>query len=120
MDGAIASRDPSLQRWLRLAKGMVEYRAGRYAECVKWCTESRVAYPESYRTSIAAAECFLAMAQHRLGRAGEGRAALDRARHIMENEVPKAGTDDIGVGNLEDWLIAHVAYREALALFAGP
>jgi hypothetical protein len=119
MDGAIAGGDPALQRWLCLAKGMIEYRSRRFEACVEWCAKSRVAHPDSNVTSIAAAECFLAMGHHRLGDADDARAAFERARHLMETQVPKAGADDIGVGNLEDWLIADVAYREASALFAG-
>jgi hypothetical protein len=74
---------------------------------------------QSSRTTVAAAEFFVAMGHHRLGHANAAREAFERARLIMETQVPKAGADDIGIGNLEDWLICHVIRREAEALFAG-
>jgi hypothetical protein len=119
IDRAVATGDAGLMPWYRLTQGMVEYRAGHFEECVKWCAESRDTMRESSRTTVAAAEFFVAMGHHRLGHVGEAREAFERAGLIMETQVPKVGTDDIGIGNLEDWLIAHVVYREAEALFAG-
>jgi tetratricopeptide (TPR) repeat protein len=119
IDRAVASGDAGLLPWFRLTQGMVEYRAGHFEDCVKWCAESRNTMRQSSRTTVAAAEFFVAMGHHRLGHANAAREAFERARLIMETQVPKAGADDIGIGNLEDWLICHVIRREAEALFAG-
>jgi len=116
---AMANGGPNSLPWIRLAKGMVEYRAGHYGACAKRCSESRDTMRDPYRTALAAAECFTAMAHHQLDNAGTAREAFERARLIMETQVAKAGTDDIGSGNLDEWLIAQVAYREAAALLAG-
>ena len=104
---------------LRAKQGTVQYRAGHFDDCVKWCAESLATMRGSFRTPIATAEFFVATGHHQLGKADKAREAFERARLIMETEVPKAGSDDICIGNLEDWLIAQVAYREAAALLGG-
>jgi tetratricopeptide (TPR) repeat protein len=121
IDGAVATGNTELMPWFLLTKGMVEYRARHFKECVESCVESRNTMRKSSLTTVAAAELFLAMGHHGLDHAGEAREAFERARLIMETQVPKAGTEDISIGNLEDWLIAQVAYREAAALLdSGP
>jgi serine/threonine protein kinase/tetratricopeptide (TPR) repeat protein len=83
-DWAVA-RDPS-NRWVLLAKGMTDYRAGRYADAVTWL--EHLVHRATGAHCRAAAFAVLALAQHRLGRPKEARAALDSAHGILAEEIP--------------------------------
>jgi WD40 repeat protein/tetratricopeptide (TPR) repeat protein len=62
--------------WFQLAKGLAEYRAGQFERSIEWLRESQKDRYASLGGSKALAHLFLAMAQHRLGRADEARAEL--------------------------------------------
>ena len=72
--------------WKQLAKGMAEYRRGRWAEAVKWLSG-----PEhGTQTEIAVqAWPFGAMARHRLGDATGARNALDELNRRLAEMVDK-------------------------------
>jgi hypothetical protein len=57
------------------------------------------------------------MAHYKLGRHEQARRMLDDVSRWAEQELPKAGVDDIG--GVENWLILHVALREAKTLICG-
>jgi tetratricopeptide (TPR) repeat protein len=100
-------------RWFLLARGMAEYRDGRFAGALTWLDKSLAA--DSEWPPLDATAClFLAMARHRLGQTDKARQALDRAGKMMEQLVP----GDKGV-DWDDWLRFQVVRREAEALVKG-
>jgi tetratricopeptide (TPR) repeat protein len=100
--------------WFMFSKGLHDYRAGKYADALAGCRESRRRVPESKGVLASMDLVVEAMALHRLGdEAGAGR-ALAEAKSNVEVHVP--GIDG---GLPYDWLIAHILYREAERLIAG-
>jgi len=121
--------DPRGQQY-QLARGMLEYRRGDYESAALTLAGSRDAlhaprhlypwleiHPESEYQ--ATADFFLAMAEWRRHRPEAARRALDLGRRQLQDRVAPADSCLIEVGTA-DWLIAHVAAREAEALVAGP
>ena len=90
---------------------MTAYRDGQSSLAAE--TLRKVAAPDHATFCQGAAESYLAMAEHGLGRAEAARAALDRARHVLQASAPPA--TDLG-DSWHDWLIAQFALREAEAL----
>ena len=106
-------KDQRNASWFRLMKGMSQYRAGAHDAAVNWLTDSLT--PDlPHRT--AAAELFLAMAQHRLGRSDAARKTLARAEDRVARLTPRPGVGDLAEGGIENWLVCHTALREARAV----
>ena len=108
----------SHRRWFALLEGMAEYREGRVAAAVDPLEQCRRLSTTGYEATRATTLLFLAMAHHRLGSAETARRMFDEARSLMDQELLRAGEDDLEGGVLEEWLICHVVRREADALFA--
>ena len=104
---------------LRLLKGLAEYRRGHYGAAAECLEQSRPYFVSGSVPAKATATLLLAMAHHRLGHTEQARALFSEARQYMDREMPKAGAEDLGPVNVEDWLICHVIRREAEAVFAG-
>ena len=102
--------------WFRMAKGLAEYRQGRFAAALDWLEQSRGGMTIRNAPAMATTVLLLAMAHHRLGHAGQAEGLLAEAQQIIETHVPKAGADDLAAGLIEDWLICHVIRREAEGL----
>jgi WD40 repeat protein/Flp pilus assembly protein TadD/tRNA A-37 threonylcarbamoyl transferase component Bud32 len=101
--------------WFLLARGLAEYRAGRFAAAIDCVRKSQTPSSDNpYRDGLG--HLVLAMAYHRLGRADEARRALVDARAVGE-QLPKPGQGELG--NWPDWLRFHIIRREAEALL-GP
>jgi tetratricopeptide (TPR) repeat protein len=96
-----------------LVCGMAQYRAGRFDEAVTRLRHGLDRPAVDMPTWRATAEMVLAMALHRIGDKQEAQAAMGRARHLIETEVPTAGVDDLGIGGFENWLICQTIWREA-------
>ena len=113
-DRALAGteKDP-LYRCFVLAKGMAEYRVGRFTTAVAWLGESLS--PGSEVTYLdATAYLLLSMAHHRLQQPGQARDAMAKARVVMEQKFPKTNS---GLGaDWSDWLRFQIIRREAEAL----
>jgi serine/threonine protein kinase/tetratricopeptide (TPR) repeat protein len=89
-----------------LAKGLTDYRGGRPEQAVEWL--KRFA-PEAVGTDYdATAFAVLAMAQHRLGDAGQARTSLAFARAIIAEK-----SDDWLRGEFWNWMHAEILLREA-------
>jgi predicted Zn-dependent protease len=103
--------DPD-QHWFVALRGVADYRAGRSESAIQWLTNARA---EDITARTIAVDAYLAMAHHRLGQPAEARAALDRCTQRIEKDLPVAGQVDLeeNANWAEDWLIAHVARREA-------
>jgi hypothetical protein len=104
--------------WFMLARGLHDYRSGKYAEALTTCRESRRRAPQSKGDALALASMDLAieaMALHRSGDEASARPVLAEVKSNVEVNVP--GID--GSGWTHDWLTAPMLYREAEGLLAG-
>jgi tetratricopeptide (TPR) repeat protein len=104
--------------WWMVARGLHDYRTGKYADALATCRESRRRAPKTRGDAQALASLNLAieaMALHRLGNKAGARRALAEAKSSVEALMP--GIDDSG-GWALDWLTAHMLYREAEGLIA--
>ncbi len=100
-------------RWFVLAKGMADYRDGRFASAVTWLGKS-LATDSERLSRDAMAHLFLAMAHHQLGRTEEARQSLGTATKMMAQKSP--GDADI---DWHDWLMFQIVRREAERLVQG-
>jgi tetratricopeptide (TPR) repeat protein len=100
-------------RFFVLVKALVEYRAGRPAEAVRWA--------ERYAPSAGGNEfdafvfATLSMARHRQGNADKARAALASAKAILTRRMPDPANGRPFTA-WHEWLHADVLVREAEAL----
>jgi tRNA A-37 threonylcarbamoyl transferase component Bud32 len=121
-DGGLTGRrnDPYIS-YSQFAKGLVEYRRGRFANAVDWMRKSiddpfygdgHSRYVQSYMV--------LAMAQHQLNEHEEARVALAKGIEIEQTKLPKIDSGDLGTGwYWRDWIIAHALMNEAKTLIEG-
>jgi tetratricopeptide (TPR) repeat protein len=102
--------------WFLFAKGLHDYRTGKYADALTTCRESRrrvpgtKGQPEALTVLNRAIE---AMALHRSGDEAGAKRALAEAKPLLDHHVP-----GIDFAWWHDWLAAHMLYREAEALIA--
>jgi hypothetical protein len=104
--------------WWMLAKGLHDYRTGKYQGALAACRESRRRVPKTKGDAQALASLDLAieaMALHRLGNKAGAKRALAEAKSNALILVP--GIDSGGWSY--DWLTAHMLCREAEGLIAG-
>jgi tetratricopeptide (TPR) repeat protein len=104
--------------WFMLARGLHDYRTGKYADALATCRESRRRAPKTKGDPQALTTLNLAieaMALHRLGDEAGAQRALAEARSNVEVQVPGIA----GGGWPHDWLTAHMLYREAEGLIGG-
>ncbi len=100
-----------------MAKGMGEYRTGRYEEAIKWlirCHDGLMTKAQA-EAGVATADLFLAMANHRLGKAPESKMYYLRAKDAID-KLPKAGVADVMGSGVENWMICQTVYREAASM----
>ena len=129
--------------WCLFAKGLADYRRGRYASAVDWMEkvqEQKILPGQGRRRHLSAQSyAVLAMARHQLDQADQARAALDTAWAIMQEERDLAlgtgtGRGETGAavglmqkemprleggemtGGWREWLIAYSLMKEAEAL----
>ncbi len=105
----------------QFAKGLAEYRQGRFASAAEWTRKSiddpfyahgHMRYVQSYMV--------LAMAQHQLKQPEEARAAFAKGLEIEQTKLPSIDSGDLGTGwYWRDWIIAHALMNEAKALIEG-
>jgi tetratricopeptide (TPR) repeat protein len=101
-------------RWILLAKGLAEYRAGRHASAVDWL--KRVSPKSGGEHLDAIAFAVLTLAERRLGRTQEARAALGSAKAILGQKMPDPAKGRNFGGDWHDWLHAQILCREAEVL----
>jgi hypothetical protein len=97
-----------------MAKGIAEYRVGHFEAAIDWLTRSRQS--QGRPSALVTIDSFLAMAHHRLGHESDAQTQIGLATRMGETRLPKAGLDVLPAGDMENWLIAQVALREAKAL----
>ena len=106
-----AGEDKDLRAWFDLCKSLALYRAGDFANCVEWAEKCKVA-DTGFPPRAASADLLMAMSQERSDHHDDAVASLKRAVAIIDT-LPKAGTQDIEAGGLENWLICQTLLREA-------
>jgi tetratricopeptide (TPR) repeat protein len=111
-----AGKDEQLLAYFQFAKGLAEYRQGRFANSVEW-TEKALAAPEVAFRAVQAS-MVLAMAHHQLKQSDEARAALAKGVEIAATKLPKLESADLG-SDWRDWIIGHALMREAKILIEG-
>jgi tetratricopeptide (TPR) repeat protein len=101
----------------QFAKGLAEYRQANFAQAVEWTQKALVLSGTDYNRDVQAYSV-LALALHRLNRAGEAREALSKATELAGAKLPRLDSGDLGP-NWHNWIIAHTLLREAKALIEG-
>jgi hypothetical protein len=112
------TRDPELRPYAELAKGMAEYRRGRFAESVAAADRCLARGPNSWNLDLPV-RSVRAMARYRLGDADGARADLELATAIFSTRVAKPGGPDPG-GTWTDRLICEILLQELDTLIQGP
>jgi WD40 repeat protein/serine/threonine protein kinase/tetratricopeptide (TPR) repeat protein len=104
--------------FFELAKGIAEYREGRFSAAVDWLQKSRE-FP--IWSKELATQSFMAMAYHRLGQFDKARQAMEKARQLLE-QAPKPGqaTSPMPIARFYDPIIGQLCYREAAAILDVP
>ncbi len=115
--GRINDQDPYIP-YSQFAKGLAEYRQGRFASAADW-TRKSIADPfyGAGHSRYVQSYMVLAMAQYQLNEHEEARAALAKGSEIEQTKLPKIDSGDLGPDwYWRDWIIAHALMNEAKAL----
>jgi WD40 repeat protein/serine/threonine protein kinase/tetratricopeptide (TPR) repeat protein len=107
--------DSPLLPWFQFARGMADYRAGRFDEAAG--VFRAVAESDTNELLRPAVQFFQAMTEVRRGQTDSARALLGAGRKSLAQATPPGG--DLGPAWL-DVLICRIALREAEALLAQP
>jgi hypothetical protein len=105
------TEDHPARKSYETTKGLVEYRAGRFGPAAAAIVRSAPSPEGLHRDALAFS--ILAMAQHRLGKAGEARTALSNAQGIIATKMPKVEKGETFADDWHDWLHARLLCREA-------
>jgi tetratricopeptide (TPR) repeat protein len=103
---------PTQLPWVHLAKGMAEYRAGRFEQSTDWLIRTRDSADLNYASGKIMADLFLAMAYSRRGDVKMARESLASAEDRIETQMPRLNRNGAG-GDNDQWLNFNVALREA-------
>ncbi len=109
--GGPGTRQPTWQ----LAMSLAEYRQGHYAESADWAAKALADAAGLGEGRAAQANAALAMAQQKLSHPDDARAALGRAKQIIDTKMPSPESADLGA-NWPEWIAARVLLHEAQAI----
>ena len=112
---SVAGATEPLRRWAGAAKGLADYRRGRFADAVAAIEKAQAADDGRDWNLRVIAGCVRSMAMMRLGSRDEARAALMKASGLYRSNVQQATALDPGPF-WADLLICEVLHREAEAL----
>jgi WD40 repeat protein/serine/threonine protein kinase len=104
--------------WFLLSRGLAESRAGRPRQAIDWIREAQQQSEGTPPVFAAQGQLCLSLAYHQLREAERAREALGAAVQIIDHQLPKADSGDLGDGWL-DWVFCQVLRREAEALLGG-
>ena len=96
-------------------KALSDYRQGRFQEAVE---RTSAIFKDPFPYTQAEGSAVLAMAQFRLGRMEESRAALAKLEKVLRDDLPPPRSRDLG-HDWKDWIIAHALVDEANTLIEG-
>lgn len=116
VDYALASNSSAaFLRWFQLAKGIVEFRAGRWQPAMDALNH---AANQSF-CATATSEFIIAMIQQREGHLQEARETFDRAENRLKTQITAPGTDALNShrDGPENYLIMDAFRREAEKAF---
>jgi serine/threonine-protein kinase len=105
--------------WSLTQQAALHYRAGRFKKAVPLLEKSLGAETKEGRAVVS--WLWLALAEHRLGKAKEARRWLDRAQEWLDpyrDGMPPRAEEKLGL-HLHNWLEAHALRNEAEALLGG-
>jgi WD40 repeat protein/serine/threonine protein kinase/tetratricopeptide (TPR) repeat protein len=109
----VLGKDHTYWAYFELAKGLAEYRQGRFTNAVEWMQKVLTAGGAPERQ--AEAQFILAMAQYHLNQPDQALPGLSAGIEIVEKQLPHLESGDLGAGWI-DWIIAHALMREAKSL----
>ena len=101
--------------WFVQARALAECRAGRPAKAIAWIQMGRQQFKATLAHYRALNKLILSLADHQLKEGEKARQALDEAVQIIDHELPKERSGDLGADWL-DWVYCHVLRREAEGL----
>jgi hypothetical protein len=120
LDRTLAVDTGTDRAWNQLAKAMAEYRAREFDACIRTAGEAAAGLDGHDAAGKATAELFAAMAHHHLDQHDKAGPMVDEVTRLVERESPKGGPERAASTYTVDWLILHVALREAHALMRAP
>ena len=97
--------------WIEITKALVDYRAGRLASAAEILLRVAPSSEGTHRDALAFS--ILALAQQRLGQHEEARAALAKAKQIIETRMPNTKQGQTFGDDWADWLQCQILCREA-------
>ena len=97
------------------AKALSDYRQGNFQQAAARTVEI---LKDPFPYTQAEGSAVLAMAQFRLGRMEEARAALAKLEKVLRDDLPPPRSRDLG-HDWKDWIIAHALVDEATTLIEG-
>jgi tetratricopeptide (TPR) repeat protein len=103
--------------YFQFAKGLAEYRQGRFASAREWMQQV-VAQPGRDSNRDVEGYLVLAMAHFQLKQTDQARVAFGQAIETVETKLPPLVSGDLGDG-WNDWVIRQALMREAKALIEG-
>jgi eukaryotic-like serine/threonine-protein kinase len=109
-------KDSAREFWSLTERGALAYRSGQFQQAVPFFEQSLQADPRPGRAVLN--WLWLALANHRLGKADEARRWLNKAQAWLDQQrdgMPARADEQLGL-HLHNWLEAHVLRREAEAL----
>jgi eukaryotic-like serine/threonine-protein kinase len=112
-DLAITAGENKPRPYFQFAKGLSEYRLGRFESAAEWMQKVESFKGDIYRSVLA--QMVLAMAQQQLRKTDQARATFAAGLELAETRFPKAGQGSLD-DQWNDWVLAHALIREANAL----
>jgi tetratricopeptide (TPR) repeat protein len=115
---AVTSGTNKYLPYFQFAKGLADYRQGRFASAAEWMVKSidNPFYGDGHSRYVQA-HMVLAMAQWRLKQPVEARKTFIKGIEIEQTKLPKLESGDLGTGwYWRDWIIAHALLNEAKSL----
>jgi hypothetical protein len=95
-----------------VCKALAEYRQGHFGTAAQWAEKATA---NDFPYSKTEAFAIMAMAQFKVGRTDDARAALASAVKIARESMPQLERGDLG-GDWRDWIISHALLKEAAGL----
>jgi tetratricopeptide (TPR) repeat protein len=105
--------------WFLLSRGIAEYRADRPRQAIDSIQAGQRQIQNPPPVYLALGQLFVSLAYHQLHEAAEARAALCEATRIMDEQLPKEDSPDLGDSWL-NWVFCQAVRREAQVLIDSP
>jgi eukaryotic-like serine/threonine-protein kinase len=111
-----AAAGPDHRFWpsIQFAKGLAEFRQGRFSSAAEWLEPVLDKTNDVFRT--VQAHMTLAMTQHHLQHSERARATLAKGIEFADLRLPKFEKGSSPEDRSNDWIIAHALMGEAMAL----